>query len=80
MVPMVKASKAERQVRLTIMQLKKNPKKEKLTFLATITSSKEENAAKNTFHRTRRRFQDRDAKKPPRCFPPRKEVDHESEL
>ena len=48
MVPMVKASKAERQVRLTIMQLKKNPKKEKSTFVDINTSSKKENGAKKS--------------------------------
>lgn len=48
MVLLGKTPKTEGQVRLTAMQLKKNPKKEKLIFVATITSSKEENDAKKS--------------------------------
>ena len=46
MVPIVKSPKTKGQVRLTAIQLKKNPKKEKTTCVATITSSKEDNGAK----------------------------------
>ena len=45
---MVKAPKTEGQVRLTAIQLKKNPKKEKSIFVSTITSSKEDNGAKKS--------------------------------
>ena len=48
MVPMVKALKKKRKVRLTGIQLKKNPKKEKSTFVDINTSSKEDNGAKKS--------------------------------
>ena len=72
-VPMIKAPKIERQVRLTTMQLKKNLKKEKSKFLATITSSKEDNDTKKSLtpvHKEgSKREQYSNPKKPARCLP-----------
>ena len=59
MVPMVKAPKTERQFQLTTMQLKKNPNKETLTFVAINTTLKEHNGTKKSLQLTRRRFQER---------------------
>ena len=84
MVPIIKAPKTEGQVRLTDMQLKKNPKKENSTFLATITSLKEDNSAKTSFPPGKKTLPRGNnvvmPKKSPRRLPPRKEVDHEAEL
>ncbi|TMX00018.1 hypothetical protein EJD97_001535 [Solanum chilense] len=84
MVSMVKGPKTDGQVRLTAMQLKKNPKKEKLTFLATITSLKEDNGAKKSLPPGMKKLPRENnvmmPKKPPRRLPPKKEVDHEAEL
>ncbi|TMW97073.1 hypothetical protein EJD97_006265, partial [Solanum chilense] len=84
MVPMVKAPKIEGQVRLIDMQLKKNPKKEKSIFLATITSLKEANSAKKSLSPGMKKLPRENnvvmPKKPPRRLRPRKEVDHEAEL
>lgn len=66
------------------MQLKKNPKKEKSTFLATITSLKEDNGAKKSLPPGMKKLSRENnivmPKKPSRRLPPKKEVDHEAEL
>ncbi|TMW99855.1 hypothetical protein EJD97_001844 [Solanum chilense] len=84
MVPMVKEPKTEGQDRLTAMQLNKNPKKEKLTFVATITSLKEDNGSKKSLPLCAKNFPRRNnvvmPKNPLRIFPPRMEVDRESKL
>ena len=81
---MVKALKKKRKVRLTGIQLKKNPKKEKSTFLAIITSLKEDNGAKKSLPSRMKNLPRRNnvvmPKKLLRRLPPRKEVDREGEL
>ncbi|TMW84639.1 hypothetical protein EJD97_024733 [Solanum chilense] len=84
MIPLGKAPKTEGQVRLTAMQLKENPKKEKSTVVTTITSSKEENGAKKSLPQCLKNVPRGNnvvmPKRPPRRLPPRKEVDCETEL
>lgn len=84
MVPMVKAPKTKGQVRLTAMQLKKNLKKEKSTFVAAIASLKEDNAAKKVMPLCTKKVPKRNnvvmLKKQSRHSPPRKEVDREAEF
>ena len=84
MVPLGKTPKTEGQVRPTAMQLKKNPKKEKSTFLAIITSLKEDNGAKKSLSPGMKKLPRENnvvmPKKSPRRLPPRKEVDREGEL
>ena len=59
------------------MQLKKNSKKEKSTFVATISSSKEDNGAKKSLPPCTKKVPRGNAvvmqEKPPRHLPPRKE-------
>ena len=66
------------------MQLKKNPKKEKSTFLATFTSSKVDNGAKKTLSPCTKKIPRGNntvmPRKLSRLLPPRKEVDRESEI
>ncbi|TMX03891.1 hypothetical protein EJD97_013091 [Solanum chilense] len=82
--PMVKAPKKEGQVRLTAMKLKKNPKKEKLTYLATITSLNEHNGDKKSYTPCTKKVPRGNnvvmPKKLSRRLPPRMEVDCEAEL
>ena len=83
MVLMVKASKTERQFRLTTMQLKKNPNKENSTFVAINTTLKEHNVSKKSLPLIRRMFQEgimHDDKKSTEALPHWKEVDREAEL
>ena len=84
MVPMVKAPKTEGMVRLTVMQLKQNPKKEKSTIVSTITSLKEDNGARKSLPPCTKKVQRGNnvvmPMKPPRRFPHRKEVDCKAEL
>ena len=84
MVPMVKAPKTEGMVRLTVMQLKQNPKKEKSTIVSTITSLKEDNGSKKFLPQcTKKALRGNNVvmrRKPSRCLSPMKEVDREGEL
>ena len=77
--PMVKAPKKERQVQLTTMKLKKNPKKEKLTYLSTITSLNEHHGDKKSFPPCTKKVPRGNnvvmPKKSSRRLPPWKEVD-----
>ena len=80
---MVKAPKRERQFRLTTIQLKKNPNKENLTFVAINTTLKEHNVSKKSLPLIRRMFQEgimHDDKKSTEALPHWKEVDREAEL
>ena len=64
------------------MQLKKNPLKEKSTFIATIISSEEDNGSMNSLPQSMKNVLRRNnvvlPKNPPRRFTPRKEVDCEA--
>ena len=84
MVPMIKAPKIEGQAQLTTMRLKKNPKKDKLTYLSTITSLNEHHGDKKSFPPCTKKVPRGTnvvmPKKFSRRFPPRKEVDCEAEL
>ena len=84
MVPLGKTPKTEGQVRPTAMQLKKNPKKEKSTFVATITSFKEENCSKKFLPPCTKKVPRGNnvvmRRKPSRCLSPMKEVDREAEI
>ncbi|XP_049397342.1 protein DNA-DAMAGE INDUCIBLE 1-like [Solanum stenotomum] len=84
MVPMVKVSKTKGQVRLTAMQLEKNPKKKESMSRATSASSKKDNGARRSLPPCMKKVPKENnavmLKKPPRCLPPRKEVDQKTEL
>ncbi|XP_049394675.1 uncharacterized protein LOC125858961 [Solanum stenotomum] len=84
MVPMVKVPKTEGQVRLTAMQLEKNPKKKESTSKATIASSKKDNGARRSLPPCMKKVpKENDAvmpKKLPRRAHPKKEMSHKSEL
>ena len=84
MVPIINAPKAERKVRLIAMQLKKNPKSKKSTFVATITSLKEDNGSKKYLPQCTKNVPRGKIvvmlKNSLRRLPPRKEVDREGEL
>lgn len=84
MVPLGKAPKTEGQVRLTGVQLEESNKKKGTTFVATITSSKEENGAKKSLPQCMTKHPRGNnivmPKKPPRRLPPRKEVDREAKI
>ena len=79
MVPLGKAPKTEGQVRLTAVQLEESNKKKGTTFVATITSSKEENGAKKSLPQCMKKLLRGSnvvmPKKPSRRLPPWKEVD-----
>ncbi|TMW90581.1 hypothetical protein EJD97_015520 [Solanum chilense] len=81
-VPLGKEPKTKGQVLLMDMQLKKNPKKEKLTFVATIKSSKEENGGMKSLPQCRKKVPRGNnimmPKRSSRRLPPRKEVDREA--
>ena len=66
------------------MQLKKNSKKEKSTFVATISSSKEDNGAKKSLPPCTKKVPRGNnvmmPKKTSRHLPPRKEVYREAKL
>ena len=66
------------------IQLKENPKKEKSTFVTTITSSKKYYCAKKSLPLCTKKVPRGNnvvmPKKPSRHLPPRKEVDREAEL
>lgn len=66
------------------MQLKKNSKKEKLTFVATIEILKEKNGAKGSLRQYTKKVEQKNKvvmpKEPPRCLPPMMEVDHKNKL
>lgn len=74
----------EERVRLIIMQLKKNPKNEKSTFLATIANLKENIGAKGYLPSCMKKVKEKNKvvmpKEPPRCLPPMMEVDHKNKL
>ncbi|XP_049358818.1 protein DNA-DAMAGE INDUCIBLE 1-like [Solanum verrucosum] len=84
MVPMIKVLKTEGQVRLTSMQLEKNPKKKESMSRATIASSKKDNGARRSLPPCMKKVPKENnvvmPKKPPRLLPPRKEVDRKTEL
>ena len=84
MVPLGKAPNTEVKVQLMTMQLQKNPKKGKSTFVATITCSKEKNGAKKSLPQCPKKVPRGNnivrPKRPPRRLHPRKEVDREAEL
>ena len=84
MVHMVQVPKTEGQVRLTAMQLEKNPKKKESTHTTTIASSKKDNGPRRSLPPCMKKVPKENnvvmPKKPPRRFAPKKEDGHKSEL
>ncbi|KAH0747723.1 hypothetical protein KY285_009380 [Solanum tuberosum] len=84
MVPMVKVPKTEGQVRLTVMQLEKNPKKKESTHTTTIASLKNDNGAKRSLPpRSKKVPKGNNAvmpKKLPRRVHPKKQMSQKTEL
>ena len=66
------------------MKLERKYKKKRMTFIATITSSKEENSAKKSLPQCMKKVPRGNnvvmPKKPSRCLPPKMEVDREVEI
>jgi len=81
MAPLVKVPTMEGRVQLMATQLIGDLKRKESTFVATIASSKEDNGAKGSMPLcTRKENNIVMPKKPPRCMPPRNEVNHKTEL